>query len=351
MDIMKHTELFNVLTNQKEMRTLLIVFGTRPEWLKVKPIISLMKRDEYKILFTGQHPDLLKDVEVDYRIEIGESQNRLDQIISDCMMQFPKGNFNSVLVQGDTASAFACALAAFNRQLKIFYLEAGLRSYNMEHPYPEEAYRQMIARIADVNLTPTSLSKANLIEEKVSGECYEVGNTVLDNLLEYKDKCEYGNKVLVTLHRRENLHWMDKWFVELEKLANENPQLEFILPMHPNPNVQKHKHLLSKVSVVEPLSHSELLDVLVKCKLVISDSGGLQEEGSFFNKKVIVCRTTTERPEGKYTGHLYICPTPEDLPNWFGSLKENYYISNICPYGDGKSSQRVVDIIRKQNNE
>jgi UDP-N-acetylglucosamine 2-epimerase (non-hydrolysing) len=330
---------------------ILLCFGTRPEWLKIKPIVSLMKRDEYKLLFTGQHPDLLKDVEVDYRIQVGESENRLDQLISDCMLQFPKGDFTSVLVQGDTASAFACALAAFNRQLKIYYLEAGLRSYNMQHPYPEEAYRQMIARIADINLSPTELSRDNLENEKTSGTKFVVGNTVLDNLLEFKDQCEYQNKVLVTLHRRENHHWMDRWFVELEKLANENPELEFILPIHPNPNVQKHKHLLSKVKIVDPLSHKELLAILVKCKLVVSDSGGLQEEGSFFNKKVIVCRTTTERPEAIETGHLYLCPTPEDLPKWFGLLKESYYIDSICPYGDGKSSQKVVDIIRKENNE
>ena len=330
---------------------ILLCFGTRPEWLKIKPIIHLLSRDEYKLLFTGQHPDLLKDIEVDYRIEVSESENRLDQLISDCMLQFPKGDFNSVLVQGDTASAFACALAAFNRQLKIYYLEAGLRSYNMQHPYPEEAYRQMIARIADINLTPTELSKSNLDNEKVFGKKFVVGNTVLDNLVESKDQCEYQNKVLVTLHRRENHYWMDKWFVELEKLANKNPELEFILPIHPNPNVQKHRHLLSKVKIVEPLSHKELLKVLVKCKLVISDSGGLQEEGSFFNKKVIVCRTTTERPEAIETDHLYLCPTPEELPKLFGKLKENYYIDNICPYGDGKSSQKVVNIIRKESNE
>ena len=327
------------------MGKVLFCFGTRPEWLKIKPIIAIMGRDEYRLLFTGQHPDLLKDIEVDYRIQVGESENRLDQLISDCMLQFPKGDFTSVLVQGDTASAFACALAAFNRQLKIYYLEAGLRSYNMQHPYPEEAYRQMIARIADTNLTPTELSKDNLDNERVSGTRFVVGNTVLDNLVEYKDQCEYKDKVLVTLHRRENRYWMDKWFIELEKLASENPELEFILPIHPNPNVQKHRHLLSKVKVVEPLSHTELLEILVKCKLVISDSGGLQEEGSFFNKKVIVCRTTTERPEAIETGHLHLCASPNELKGLFDYLIKNYYINTLCPYGDGYSSQKVKQII------
>lgn len=258
---------------------ILLCFGTRPEWLKIKPLIKHL--DNYKLLFTGQHPDLLNNVEVDYRINISDSSNRLDQLISDCLIQFPEGDFDSVLVQGDTASAFACAIAALNRQKKIIYLEAGLRSYDLNHPYPEEAYRQMISRISDINLSPTELSRDNLMSERVNGICHVVGNTVLDNLLSYKEKCEYTNKVLITLHRRENHHWMDEWFETINHIAKENPNLEFILPIHPNPNVQKHKHLLTHVNVVDPLSHEDLLEVLVKTKFVISDSGGLQEEGSF----------------------------------------------------------------------
>jgi len=324
---------------------ILICFGTRPEWLKVKPLINVLDKSQYSLLFTGQHPDLLKNIDVDYIIDMTQSNNRLDQIISDCMLQFPKGDFNSVLVQGDTGSAFGCALAAYNRKLKIFYLEAGLRSYNLNHPYPEEGYRQMIARITDINLCPTKLSQQNLINEKINGSCFVVGNTVLDNLLSHKNKCEYTNKVLVTLHRRENHHQMDQWFTKVNDLAKNNPDLEFILPIHPNPNVQKYKHLLADINVIEPLSHPELLDILVKCKLVISDSGGLQEEGSFFNKKIIVCRETTERPEAIETGHLHICKSPSNLPQIFGLLKEDYYINNVCPYGDGKSSIKVKNII------
>ena len=174
----------------KMKNKILICFGTRPEWLKVKPIIELLEKDQYKLLFTGQHKDLLKDIKVDWKIDIHDYKNRLDSVISSCMIQFPSGDFNSVLVQGDTASAFACALAAYNRKLKIYYLEAGLRSYNLDHPYPEEAYRQMIARISDVNLCPTTLSQRNLSNEFVSGKCHVIGNTVLDNLIDYRNKCE-----------------------------------------------------------------------------------------------------------------------------------------------------------------
>jgi UDP-N-acetylglucosamine 2-epimerase (non-hydrolysing) len=292
--------------------TILLCFGTRPEWLKIKPLIKIMDRSEYKLLFTGQHPDLLQNIEVDYKININDSDNRLDSIISDCMLQFPNGEFGSVLVQGDTGSAFGCALAAFNRQLKIYYLEAGLRSGDLEHPYPEEGYRQMIARIADVNLAPTQLSANNLIKEKVHGKIHVVGNSVLDNLVDFGDPT-YENFVLITLHRRENHYWMDKWFTELNDLAIANPDLEFILPIHPNPNVQKWKHLLTNVNVVEPMEHTDMIYHIKKCRFIISDSGGLQEEGSFFNKQVIVCRTTTERPEALYTGHLHLCKKPNDL--------------------------------------
>ena len=323
---------------------ILLCFGTRPEWLKIKPLIKVL--DNYQLLFTGQHVDLLKDIKVDYQITIANNPNRLDQLVSDCLLQFPEGDYDSVLVQGDTASAFACAVAAFHKKKKIYYLEAGLRSYNMEHPYPEEAYRQMIARISDINLCPTELSKQNLINEKVNGKSYVVGNTVLDNLIEYKDKCEYTNKVLVTMHRRENHHWMDKWFKEINNLAIKHPEIEFILPLHPNPNVQKHKHLLTHINIIDPLSHPELLNLLVKCKLIISDSGGIQEEGSFFNKKVIVCRKTTERPEAIKTGHLYLCPSPNKLKIKFGSLIDNYYINEICPYGDGKSSLKIENLLK-----
>ena len=164
---------------------ILICFGTRPEWLKVKPLLKIL--DDYHLLFTGQHFDLLKDIPTDYKIKINKNKNRLDQLVSDCLLQFPDGDFDSVLIQGDTASAFACALAAFHRGKKI-YLEAGLRTYDLDHPYPEEGYRQMISRISDVNLCPTTLSKDNLTHELVKGESYVVGNTVLDNLLPYKEK-------------------------------------------------------------------------------------------------------------------------------------------------------------------
>lgn len=325
---------------------LLICFGTRPEWLKVKPLIDIMDRSEYKLLFTGQHTDLLKNVEVDYSVNISPKiENRLDAIMVECMLQFPTDKFSGVIVQGDTASSFACGLAAYHRQIKIYYMEAGLRSGNLQHPYPEEGYRQMLSRISNVNFAPTELSAKNLLNENCLGRTFVVGNSVLDNLVEFGDPT-YEDFVLITLHRRENHYWMDEWFTKLNDLAKENPHLEFILPIHPNPNVQKWKHLLTNVSVVEPMDHTDMIYHIKKCRFIISDSGGLQEEGSFFNKKVIVCRTTTERPEGLYTGHLEMCYSPSELTELFYKINNNPYINEPCPYGDGKASEKIYKILK-----
>lgn len=342
--VMNRGKEWDWMDNKKD---LLICFGTRPEWLKVKPLLNEI--DNYKLLFTGQHKDLLKDIEVDYRIEIGDKTNRLDQIISDCLMQFPDGDFD-VLVHGDTVSAFACALAAFSRKLKIIHLEAGLRSYDLKQPYPEEGYRQMISRIADINFPPTSISAQNLFNEKADGLSYVVGNSVLDNLIEYKDDCEYTDKVLVTLHRWENHHWMDEWFTELNKVAKKYSNIEFTIPLHHNPAVRKHKHLLTDVNIVPALPHDEMLKLMSKCKFIISDSGGLQEEGAFLNKKVIVCRDVTERPEGIYTGHLTLCKTPSDLIEIVDKINRDYIIKKDSPYGKGDTAKRVKRILYGEDN-
>ena len=287
---------------------ILFCLGTRPEWLKIKPLINILDKKNYDIFFTGQHQDLLKDLEFDYNVNVINNKNRLDDIIISCMLNFPTEKYDYVLVQGDTGSALGCALAAYNRKIKLIHLEAGLRTYDLENPYPEESYRQIISRISSINLCPTNVSFNNLTNEKVSGKTYVVGNTVLDNLIDLKEKSNYGDDVLVTLHRRENHDIMDRWFLELNKLSKKYPNLNFILPIHPNPNVQKYKNILDKkIKVVNPLSHGDLIKILLNCKFVITDSGGIQEEATFLNKKSIVCRKTTEIPEDISTGHLFLC--------------------------------------------
>lgn len=326
---------------------ILICLGTRPEWLKIKPLIKLLDKKNYDLFFTGQHEDLLKDIDFDYNVEVTKNNNRLDDIISSCMINFPSKKYDYTLVQGDTGSALGCALASYNRKIKIIHLESGLRTYDLDNPYPEESYRQIISRISSINLCPTDVSYNNLINEKVSGKSYIVGNTVLDNLIDLKENSNYGNDVLITLHRRENHEIMDKWFLELNDISNDHPSLNFILPIHPNPNVQKHKVILNQtIKVIDPLSHSDLIGTLLNCKFVITDSGGIQEEATFLNKKSIVCRKTTERPEGLSTGHLFLCDEPKDLKELVYIINNDYYINNECPYGDGKSSKKIIEILK-----
>jgi len=327
---------------------ILFCLGTRPEWLKIKPLINLMDKSEYDLFFTGQHEDLLNNVEFDYKVSVTNKNNRLDDIMISCMSNFPNQNYDYVLVQGDTGSALGCALASYNRKIKLIHLEAGLRTYDLENPYPEEAYRQIISRISDINLCPTNLSFENLISEKVTGKIFVVGNTVLDNIVDLKDKTNYGNDVLITLHRRENHDIMNKWFESLNLISEKYKDLNFILPIHPNPNVQKHKHILNKnIKVVDPLNHNNLLNILIDCKFVITDSGGIQEEATFLNKKSIVCRKTTERPEGINTGHIILCENPSDLISYVYNIVKDYNINTECPYGDGRSSEKILKIIRE----
>tara|TARA_Y100000310_G_scaffold344008_1_gene454516 strand:+ start:1847 stop:2548 length:702 start_codon:yes stop_codon:yes gene_type:complete len=233
-------------------------------------------------------------------------------------------------------------LAAFNKDKKIIHLEAGLRTYSRNHPYPEEIYRQCISRLADVNLCPTNLSKNNLTTEKVTGETFVVGNTVLDNLINLETS--YNTEILVTLHRRENHSILNKWFLEIEKIANENATLSFVFISHPNPNVQKHLGIFKKVEVIDPLDHDSFIKRMAECRFLITDSGGLQEEASFLNKKIIVCRQYTERPEGLYT-FSHLCKNPEELARLVDSAKSNFKTNSPSPFGDGKAVEKILQVL------
>tara|TARA_R110002020_G_scaffold118029_2_gene269820 strand:- start:8818 stop:9825 length:1008 start_codon:yes stop_codon:yes gene_type:complete len=327
---------------------ILICYGTRPEHIKIKPLMDEMKSENlaFKTLFTGQHTDLVKS-NFDFILSIKEGNNRLDSVVSSCMDLDEKifEGVTHILVQGDTVSAYSLALAAFHRGIKIIHLEAGLRTYDFQNPYPEEAYRQCISRISDINLCPTDNNKNNLEKENINGDIVVVGNTVLDNLLD--KKISYNDTVLVTMHRRENHVNMGEWFIAINKLAQDNPDLSFEIPLHPNPNVSKHKELLTDIKVIKPLDYSDMVEKISKCRFLISDSGGIQEESSFLNKKVIVCRKITERPEsvGK---HSFMCGEPKGLKGLFYSLRDNYEVNLECPYGDGRSSKRIVNYLKEK---
>ena len=325
---------------------ILISYGTRPEWIKIKPLIDRFEKERipFKILFTGQHMHIA-NFDYDYALQVDKCDNRLNEIISS-VLRSPSNIFDGVdyvLVQGDTASTYAVGLSAFNHGVKVIHLEAGLRTYDLENPYPEEAYRQMISRIANIHLCATTNNRDFLEAEKAPGAKHVVGNTVLDNLRDVSST--YGDKVLVTMHRRENLEIMDKWFTELNRIAENNRDLKFVIPMHPNPNVQKHKSLLTAFEIIEPLPYDEMIDAIASCKFIISDSGGIQEEASFLNKRVIVCRKFTERTES-IGGHSILCTSPNDLKERFEQVNANFQIDLPSPYGDGFASHKICNILK-----
>lgn len=325
------------------MKYLLIVYGTRPEYIKIKSIIDNIKIP-YKLLFTGQHKHIVSS-NADRTLTIKEGSNRLDSILQSSLNNEDIfKDISYVMVQGDTTSAMSLALAAFHRNIPIIHLEAGLRTNDIQNPYPEESNRQIISSIASIHLCPTQNNKNTLLQEKKNGMIYVVGNTGLDNI--DKKGCSYGNEVIITLHRRENHPIIDKYFKILDNLAKTNKDLTFTLPIHPNPNVQKHRHLLKHVNVIEPIPHNEMVQKLKTCKFVISDSGGLQEECSFLNKKIIVCRETTERPESIGI-HSFMCPNPKMLKKLFYGVLNDFQVDAPCPYGDGKSSRKIVEILGK----
>lgn len=334
------------------MKRFLICFGTRPEYIKVKSLIDNLSN--VKTLFTGQHTDLIKhvvdNIDITYRIVLdGKNTNRLNDIICS-VLQYNDifRNVDYVVVQGDTTSALAVALSAFNNQKKVIHLEAGLRTHNINDPYPEELNRQLISRIASVHLCPTDLNKQNLMNELIhlQSEIHVVGNTGLDGL--DPNNCQYTNKVLITMHRRDNINLIEEWFTNFEKIAEKYPDLEFILPLHPNPDIRKHAHLLKHVHIIEPLKHKKLIFLLKQTRFVISDSGGLQEEASFFKKKIIVCRKTTERPE-TLAITSFLCDEPNDLPDLVDIIYKDYVVDPKydCPYGDGFAWKKIDLIFQK----
>jgi UDP-N-acetylglucosamine 2-epimerase len=331
---------------------LLLSYGTRPEYIKLQPIIKKLNEGgfKYELLFTGQHKDIVNQ-KASRVISILDGENRLDSIVSSILNKNTIfEGISHVMVQGDTTSAFAIALAAYHRQIKIIHLEAGLRTWNESNPYPEEGNRRFISCMANIHFCPTKTNQINLLTEAVSKEIYVVGNTIIDNLIKYKNDISYSNEILITLHRRENHPILDVWFKTLSDLAKIYTNHTFTLPLHPNPNVQKHKHLLTNINVIEPLQYENMIEKLARCKCIISDSGGIQEEASFFKKRIIVCRKVTERPESLGVCSV-MCPHPNELSNLLQETLSNYRpsIEYECPYGDGTASEKIVYILRAKH--
>ena len=305
-------EVKKILHNKK----ILICFGTRPEYIKVKYFINTF--NNIKTCFTGQH-SLLEKIEVDYKLEICNNiENRFNNILSNVIKySHIFEDIDYVLIQGDTISTFSIAISAFHNKIKIIHLEAGLRTYQ-KTPFPEEGYRTMISRITDIHLCYYDFHKQNLILENIKDNIYVIGNVSLKfldnkNLNNDLNNNLNNNKlIIVTLHRNDNIPIIVKWFNEIEKISNIFSDYQFILPIHPNPSIYKHKNLLKRVQVIDPLEYNTMIKLLKICCLVISDSGGLQEETHYFNKKIIVCRENTER-DLNYYNNIKLCKNYKDL--------------------------------------
>ena len=288
----------------------------------------------------------------DYNLDIMSHNQTLTEIMSNISLKFGEILKNEkpdlLIVQGDTTTVTVCSLIAYYERVNIGHVEAGLRTFDLSSPFPEEGNRQLVSRIANFNWAPTELAAKQLQEENVKN-IFITGNTVIDACNSYNYNIEYKDEILITLHRRENFGIkLEKIFSQINELASLYSNIRFIFPMHPNPNVQKLKHLLNNVHVVEPLSYNNMIKLLSTVKFVISDSGGIQEECAAFRKKILVCRDTTERPEGLDAGFAKLVGT--DVEKNFNWAFDNYRWDGTNPYGNGNAAKKIVDTIINNEN-
>jgi UDP-N-acetylglucosamine 2-epimerase (non-hydrolysing) len=347
-----------------------VLIGTRPEAIKLCPlIIELQKKAKVFVCLSGQHMELVNevlaefDIVSDKNLEIMKQGQDLFHITTSVIDRLKdvlsQNNPDYVVVQGDTTTAFSGALAAFYCKIPVVHVEAGLRTFDIYNPFPEEINRQLISKIASFNFPPTPSAFANLINENVpNNKIYLVGNTVVDALNYIKRK--YGinekseNKILVTAHRRENQgENLLKICDLIIKLSINNPTWSFVWPMHPNPNFKE--IILNKLSgvqgvkLIEPLSYSKMINEIVTSKIIITDSGGIQEEAVAAGIPVFVSRISTERPEGIEAGvaQLLSFDLDKDFSTIQKSIKNeiwNNIESNNC-YGDGNASVKITNIL------
>jgi UDP-N-acetylglucosamine 2-epimerase (non-hydrolysing) len=330
----------------------MVSYGTRPEIIKVAPVIAELHRRKIPCVtvFTGQHRELYEDVRElvptpDYSLAIMQQNQSLNDIVSRIAASFVPVLRESapelLIVQGDTSTAAVSALLAFYERIPIGHIEAGLRTFDLSSPFPEEGNRQLISRIARYNWAPTQKAADHLHAEGISA-VQVTGNTVVDSCLSFNFPSSYSNKIIITLHRRENFGAkMESQFEQIESLASAHPELEFIFPMHPNPNVQRYRDILQHVKVCAPWSYPQMIEQLSQARFVISDSGGIQEECAAFGKKILVCRDTTERPEGVEAGFARLVDC--DIAGNFDWANDNPHWQGTNPFGDGRAAQRIVD--------
>lgn len=377
----------------------MLVFGTRPEAIKMCPLVNELQKytDKFQtiVCVTGQHREMLDqvlkifDVKPDYDLNImKQGQDLTDvtcRVLTGMRDVFKECKPDVVLVHGDTTTSMAAALAAFYQQIPVGHVEAGLRTHNMLSPWPEEMNRQVTGRIADYNFSPTPLSEQNLKDEKAHGQIFVTGNTVIDALHMVVDRLKsdkaledeqiqvlrtagydvtrlVGGKklVLITGHRRENFgDGFISMVSAMKDLSEKYPDVDFVYPMHLNPNVRKPIHVVfgedltvyKNFFFIEPLQYLEFVYLMEKSTIVLTDSGGIQEEAPGLGKPVLVMRSTTERPEALKAGTVKLVGTDYNLivDEVSRLLDEDDYYNQMSqavnPYGDGRACERIVNIL------
>ncbi|MBQ9439908.1 MAG: UDP-N-acetylglucosamine 2-epimerase (non-hydrolyzing) [Paludibacteraceae bacterium] len=382
------------------MKKVLIVFGTRPEAIKMCPLVNALKgcpdRFTTKVCVTGQHRQMLDQVlhlfgvKPDYDLNImHEGQDLYDitcRVLTGMRSVLEDYNPDLVFVHGDTGTSTAAALAAFYKRIAVAHVEAGLRTNDIYSPWPEEMNRQLTSRIASLNFAPTELSRQNLLKENISdSKIFVTGNTVIDALQWVRKKIEQdyalqantkkelaeagydtsrlinGRRlVLITGHRRENF---GQGFINIceaiKQLAEHNADVDFVYPMHLNPNVRKpindvfSKTRHDNLFFIEPLEYLPFVNLMSECTLVLTDSGGIQEEAPGLGKPVLVMRDTTERPEAVEAGTVKLVGTDKQLivSEVQRLLDDEQYYSVMAtavnPYGDGKACERIIKFLTK----
>ena len=361
------------------MKKVMLVFGTRPEAIKMCPLVNELKSRqgiETVVCVTGQHRQMLDmvleafSVVPDYDLSIMKDRQTLFDVTTNILNRIKEVleevKPDVVLVHGDTSTTFVTALACFYMQIPVGHVEAGLRTYNIYSPYPEEFNRQAVSIISTYNFSPTELSKENLLKEgKKEETIYVTGNTAIDALrttvredythpeLEWaKD----SRLIMITAHRRENLgEPMKHMFRAIKRVCDEHPDIKAIYPIHMNPAVRETANEIlgndDRIRIIEPLDVLDFHNFLSRSYLILTDSGGIQEEAPSLGKPVLVMRDTTERPEGIAAGTLKLVGTDEEvIYKNFKLLLENqeeYEKMSTAsnPYGDGFASKRIADIL------
>ena len=335
-----------------------IIYGTRPEYLKILPLIHELQQQtvlQYNIIRILQHNNLNEiDLYSNNIVEINnDNYNRLDSLGSQILMKLSKYIIGSdyVIVQGDTATAFYTALCAFQNNIKIAHLEAGMRTYDINNPYPEEAYRQMISRMASVHFTPHQYNLQVLNNERVYGDIITVGNTILDLIKSYNLTISRGNKILITFHRRENNKYLEHFIKELIRCIEQFKDKEFYWFLHPNKELQGQiKELtyqyMNRIHFIEPCNHRIFLDYLKDCYCILTDSGGIQEEASFLGKCSIVLRNDTERDQIKYPYLQLVKPPFNLLIDSINKIPDKDLPPNYV-YGKGNTSLQIINYFLK----